>query len=356
MFALLLLYLAVALGFSFFCSIAEAVLLSVRPAYVASLEEKGAAGSKALARLRDNLDRPLAAILTLNTIAHTVGAAGVGAEAAAVFGSGYVGVTSAVLTFLILVFSEIIPKTLGATYWPQLAPVMAPMIEALVVLLWPFVWMSRLITRLLARGGESAFTFSRDELKSMAEIGAREGHIDTKELRIVTNLMRLHRLSVRDIMTPRPVMVMVPEGMSVRAFFEAHADVPFSRLAVYGDNRDDVTGYVMKDDLLIAQAADEFERRLAEFKRGFPTIPDQSSVSEVFERLVRERWHIAFVLDEYGTVQGLVTLEDVVETLIGLEITDEHDTVENMQALAHDRWRSRVSALGINPESLGGSQ
>lgn len=350
--SLLILYLSIALLFSFFCSIAEAVLLSVHPAYVTALEHKGTKGGKALATLKANLDRPLAAILSLNTIAHTVGAAGVGAQATAVFGSQYVGATSAVLTFLILVFSEIIPKTLGATHWQKLAPPLAPVISGLTTLLLPFVWLSERLTRLLASSGASAFTFSRDELAAMAEIGAEEGRIDAKELKIVSNLMRLHALSVRDIMTPRPVIFAVPADLTVRDFFARHAGKPFSRIPVYGENRDDITGYVLKSDLLIAQAKDEFGRRLTEFERAFLVIPDLLSASQVFDRLAHERSHIALVVDEYGTVQGLVTLEDVIETLMGLEITDESDTVENMQALAHRRWRERIAALGIDPESL----
>lgn len=207
---LLILYLMLAIVISFFCSIAEAVLLSVRPSYVASLERRSHRGAKTLKKLRENLDRPLAAILTANTIAHTVGAAGVGAQSAVVFGSEFLGITSAILTLLILVFSEIIPKTIGATYWQQLAPPFSLLIDGLTKLLLPFVWMSEKITRLLSRSQDAAFTFTRDEMEAMAEIGAEEGLLEAKELKIVSNLMRLHHLSVRDIMTPRPVVFSVP--------------------------------------------------------------------------------------------------------------------------------------------------
>lgn len=349
---LLIFYLLLAILVSFFCSISEAVLLSVRPSYVATLERKSTRGAKSLKKLRGNLDRPLAAILTANTIAHTVGAAGVGAQAAVVFGSAYVGVTSAVLTLAILIFSEIIPKTLGATYWRALAPVFGPLIEGLTTALFPFVWLSEKLTRLLSRSGANAFTFSRDEIEAMAEIGEREGLLQSKELKIVSNLMRLQKLSVRDIMTPRSVIFSAPASMTVQEFFSRHSTKPFSRIPIYKANTDDVVGFALKSDLLMAQAKDEFDRPLLDFRRDFLALLDSFSASDVFDKLMHEKSHIALLVDEYGTVQGLVTLEDVVETLIGLEIMDEVDTIEDMQALAYRRWRDRMTALGINPDSI----
>jgi CBS domain containing-hemolysin-like protein len=233
---LLIFYLCLAIGVSFFCSIAEAVILSVRPSYIAVLEKQGNASALKLKALRENLDRPLSAILTANTIAHTVGAAGVGAQATTVFGDAYLGATSAVLTLLILVFSEIIPKTLGATYWQQLAPTMATLISWLTTLLFPFVWLSQILTRFISRSELSAYTFSRDEMTAMAKIGKEEGLLDIKELKIVTNLMKLRNLSVRDIMTPRPVIFSASEKSSVQEFFKAHSDKPFSRIPVYNKN------------------------------------------------------------------------------------------------------------------------
>ena len=349
---LLIFFLVLAIGVSFFCSISEAVLLSVRPSYTAMLEQQGKKSAKTLTKLTDNLDRPLAAILTANTIAHTVGAAGVGAQAAVVFGNQYLGLTSAILTLLILIFSEIIPKTLGATYWQKLAPVFGVLITWLTVGLYPFVWLSEKLTRLLSRSGASAFTFSRDEMKAMVEIGAREGLLNVKEHKILANLMKLNKLSVRNIMTPRSVIFSVPQTMSVEDFFAAHSEKPFSRIPIYGQNPDDIKGYVLKTDLFIAQARDEFHRKLTDFKREFMIVPDMLTASDIYDRLMREKSHIALIIDEYGTVQGLVTLEDVVETLIGLEITDELDKVEDMQDLAHERWRDRMTAIGIDPESV----
>jgi len=349
--SLLIFYLVLAIGVSFFCSISEAVLLSVRPSYIAAMDQKSRS-VKILKKHRDNLDRPLAAILTANTIAHTVGAAGVGAQASLVFGSEYLGIISGVLTLLILVFSEIIPKTLGAVYWQKLAPTFGLFIHWLAIALFPFVWCSEKLTRLLSNSEASAFTYSRDEMQAMVEIGKQEGVLDVKEHAIVSNLMKLRQLSVRDIMTPRPVIFSVDYGMSVQDFFAKHANSPFSRIPVFGNSSDDVGGYVLKSDLLIAQARDQFDRLLSEFKRDFIIFPDNVSASDIYDRLVREKSHIALIVDEYGTVQGLVTLEDVVETLIGLEITDELDKVEDMRVLAHQRWCERMKVIGIDPDSL----
>ena len=349
---LLILFLLLAIGVSFFCSISEAVLLSVRPSYIATLERKGDSSAKTLQKLRDNLDRPLAAILTANTIAHTVGAAGVGAQAALLFGNEYLGIISAVLTLLILVFSEIIPKTIGAVYWQSIAPLFGKLIAGLTTLLLPFVWMSERLTRLISRSGASAFTFSREEMEAMAEIGATEGLLEDKELKIVQNLMRLQHLSVRDIMTPRSVVFSVHADMKVHDFFDQHQDNAFSRIPLYRDGIDDVNRYVLKADLLVAQAKDEFNRPLSDFERDFLVLPDVLSASGCFDRLTQEKSHIALVIDEYGSMVGLVTLEDVLETLIGLQITDELDTVEDMQVLAHSRWRKRMQEIGVDPDSF----
>ena len=349
---LLLLYLMLAICVSFMCSIAEAVILSIRPSYVALMEQQHHRSARRLKALRENLDRPLAAILTANTIAHTVGAAGVGAQAAVVFGSDYLGVTSAVLTLLILVFSEIIPKSLGATYWQQLAPLFSQLIYWMTVVLFPFVWCSEKITRLLAPKGTSAFTFSRDEIQAMAEIGKQEGVLDHKEHKIVSNLMKLDTLSVRDIMTPRPVIFSLNQNTSAREFFDQHSNKPFSRIPVFKNGADDLTGYVLKTDLLIAQARDDFETPLSAFRRDFVALPEGVTASAAFDQLMRAKCHIGIVVDEYGTVEGLVTQEDILETLIGLEITDELDNVSDMQALAYARWRDRMQAIGIDPDSV----
>lgn len=346
--ALLIFYLTLAICVSFLCSVAEAVLLSVRPSYVASLKRKRKYGALALEKLQSGLDRPLAAILILNTVAHTVGAAGVGAQAAAVFGNQYVAVISAVLTLLILVLSEIIPKTLGAAYWQRLAPFTAVALLWLVKILLPLVWLSEKLTRLLS-DKEGHTHFSREEFTAMAHIGAKEGLLDAKERKIVDNLMRLHNLSVQDIMTPRSVIFMAQKDQTVDAFLAKHADNPFTRVPLYGENRDDVIGYALKQEIFKAKARGDEEMTLEDLRRDIPFLPDTQSASLAFDQLMRSRSHVALIIDEFGTAEGILTLEDVIETLIGLEITDELDTVEDMQLLARKRWQDRMSALGIDP-------
>ena len=347
---LLILFLVLAIGVSFFCSIAEAVLLSVRPSYVTALELKRKRGAQTLAKLRENLDRPLAAILTANTIAHTVGAAGVGAQTTVVFGNEYLGVASAILTLLVLVLSEIIPKTLGATHWQKLAPTFGVLILWLTRALYPIVFLSERLTRMLSGAGSKKEMFSREEMRAMAEIGSREGTLNKREHKIITNLMRLTRISVRDIMTPRPVVFSVPGQLKVREFFTDYADKPFSRIPIQDSSADDISAYVLKADLLMAQAKDNFDSCLTDFKRTFLVLPDVLSASATFDRLVQDKSHIALVVDEYGTMRGIVTLEDVLETLIGFEIIDELDKVEDMQALAQKRWRERMITLGFDPD------
>jgi len=349
--SLLIFYLLLALVVSFFCSISEAVLLSVRKSYIAALNQKRAS-TKILINMTDNLDRPLAAILTANTIAHTVGAAGVGAQSAVVFGSQYLGITSAILTLLVLLFSEIVPKTLGAVYWKQLAPSFGMLIHWMTIILLPIVWASEKLTRFMSKSGHNAFTFSRAEVEAMVEIGKHEGVLDQNEHMIVSNLMKLKKLSVRDIMTPRPVILSVSQNMTVHDFFTKHSNTPFSRIPVYGDKTDNIKGYILKTDLLIAQAKDEFDRTLSEFVRSFPVLVQTINASEAYEELIKGKSHIALVVDEYGTVQGLITQEDVMETMIGLEITDELDKVEDMQVFANKLWQDRMAAIGIDPKII----
>jgi len=269
-----------------------------------------------------------------------------------VFGNEYLGLTSAILTFLVLVFSEIIPKTLGASYWQQLAPTFSILIDGLTTLLLPFVWLSEKLTKFISRSKKDDYTFSRDEMKAMASIGVQEGMLERKELKIVSNLMRLHQLNISNIMTPRTVVFSVSEKLTVQTFFNEHSEKPFSRIPIYAENTDDIVGYVLKNDLLIAQAKDQFEMTLAEFQRPFLTISDKKSISDVFDLLMHEKSHIALIVNEYGIVQGIVTQEDVFETLIGLEITDELDTIEDMQLYARDRWRDRMQTIGIDPNNL----
>lgn len=344
--ALLIFYVTLALGISFLCSVMEAVLLSISPSFVAQVETKNLRLGKHLRSLKDDVDRPLAAILSLNTIAHTVGAAGAGAQGAAVFGDAFVGVISAVLTFLILVLSEIIPKTLGAVYWRQLTPWVVRLLVPTIWTMWPLVWMSQGLTKILARGKKQVL-ISREELTALADLGAQEGVVHEEESRILKNLFRLGKVQVRDIMTPRTVVFALPADQTVAEVLAAHPEIRFSRLPIFGKNRDDIHGFVLHSDLLIRAAGQQGDVPLSELSRPLETVPSDLSLRQLFERLMNTRAHIALVVDEYGGTAGVVTMEDLLETLIGLEIVDEADVVHDMQELARQKWRERASRLGL---------
>jgi CBS domain containing-hemolysin-like protein len=346
---LLIAYALMALVFSFLCSIAEAVLLSTTHSFVASLEKKGEPAGSVLRKLKNNIDRPLAAILSLNTIAHTVGAVGVGAQAAALFGGVYIGIASAIMTLLVLVLSEIIPKTLGTTYWRTLAPWVGRFVRALIYLLYPLVLLSEQLTQLLS-GEEKKNVFRKDEFAALADLGAREGVLEAEESRILKNLFRFRSLKVRDILTPRTVVFALQEDMTVDDFLKNHSRVPFSRIPVYGKNNDDITGFVLKDELVLAHAKDRHEARLHEFKRLLHALPGTISLSDFLEFLLDHRKHIVLVVDEYGGMEGIATLEDAVETLLGLEIVDEADKTVDMQVLARAKWEKRAKRLHLIPE------
>jgi CBS domain containing-hemolysin-like protein len=349
---LLLLYVALAIGVSFLCSLMEAVLLSVTPSYVAALEREGSVVGERIHQFKENVDRPLAAILSLNTIAHTVGAAGVGAQAAIVFGEAYTGVVAGVLTLLILVLSEIIPKTLGAVYWRTLTPSIVRMLTATIILMWPLVKLSQGITRLMSQDEDEA-AFSREEFTAMAELGEEEGVFEEKESRILRNLFRFNSLRVKDVMTPRTVIFQMPERQTIGDVVEEHDEFRFSRIPVYDDDPDDITGYVLKDEMLLRAAQEEFDVSLSEISRDILVVHETLPLPDLLERLLDRLEHIALVVDEYGGVAGVVTMEDVVETLLGLEIVDEADSVEDMQALARKQWFKRARELGmVSAEAL----
>lgn len=348
---LLILYVSLALGVSFLCSMLEAVLLSVSPSFAAQMAKQRGALGRRLQEFKKDVDRPLAAILSLNTIAHTVGAAGAGAQAAAVFGDAYVGVISAVLTLLILVVSEIIPKTLGAVYWRQLTPMVVRILVPTIWSMWPLVKLSQGLTRLLARGKPHTHV-SREEFKALADLGAEEGVFHEDESRIVKNLLRLQQVRARDIMTPRTVIFALPRTQTVAETLAAHPKIRFSRLPIYGENQDDVTGFVLKDEVLLRAAQEGGDTILAELERPLLVVPGNLNLRSLFERLMDDRAHVALVVDEYGGTAGLVTMEDVVETLLGLEIVDEADAVQDMQVLARQQWLERARRLALVDEDV----
>lgn len=347
---LLFIYLGLAIGVSFLCSILEAVLLSVSQSYIAVMEREGRKSGALLRRMKDDIDKPLSAILTLNTIAHTVGAAGVGAQAQIVFGSGYVGITSAILTLMILFFSEIIPKTLGATHWRTLAPVSGRILRWMIWSLYPFVVLSQLITRML--GDKKHVTFSREELSAMADRGVEEGIFEQEESDILKNLVRLRSLRIKDIMTPRIVVVAFNEEKTVADVLDKVEELRFSRLPLYGESEDDVTGYILKNDLLISLSKGNEDKKLKELKREILILPETLSLQDFFERLIEKQEHIAVAVDEYGGFSGVVTMEDLVETLLGMEIVDEVDAIDDMQKMARQKWMERAKRLGIISEEM----
>ena len=326
--------------------------MSVTPSYVAAFErDQDAAIGERLRRLKEDIDRPLSAILSLNTIAHTVGAAGAGAQAAIVFGEAYTGVIAGVLTLLILVLSEIIPKTLGAVYWKTLAPTVVRILVPTIFLMWPLVKLSQGITYLLSREEEEA-TFSREEFTAMAELGEEEGVFEEKESRILRNLFRFNSLRVKDVMTPRTVVFDLSEEKTIKDVVEEHDEFRFSRIPVYDEDRDDVTGYVLKDEMLLRAAQEEHDTPLRTIAREILVVRETLALPDLLERLLDGLEHIALVVDEYGGMAGIVTMEDVVETLLGLEIVDEADSVEDMQALARQQWFKRAKDLGMVPDDL----
>lgn len=343
---ILVFYLILAIGVSFLCSILEAVLLSINPSYIAVLESKGSKNGKLLRKLKDDIDRPLSAILSLNTIAHTVGAAGVGAQAQVVFGNAYVSVTSAVLTLLILVLSEIIPKTLGATYWKRLSGFAANTTNILIYITYPLVLLSKGITKWLS-DDEKSPTVSREEFSAMADLGFEEGVFEEGESNILKNLIRFNSLRVKDIMTPRIVVVKFQEDRTIEEILNREDELYVSRMPVFGDNEEDITGYVLKNDLYYNLSKEKGDSLLKEIKRNVLILPETISLKTLFERLLEKQEHIAVVVDEYGGFSGIVTMEDVVETLLGMEIVDEIDAIEDMQKLARQKWRERAKRLGI---------
>lgn len=347
---LLLVYMALALGVSFLCSIMEAVLLSVSPSFVARQEQEGNQLGVKLRKFKDNVDQPLAAILSLNTIAHTVGAAGAGAQAAAVFGDVYIGVISAVLTFLILVVSEIIPKTLGAAYWRQLSPFVVRALEMTIWSMWPLVKLADVLTRMLTKSRQTG-KVHREEFIALANLGAKEGVFHKYESRILNNLFCFREVRAMDIMTPRTVVFALSENLSVDETLSLHAHLPFSRIPVYGESLDDITGFVLKNEALRA-GQEQGASLLSELRRPLVVVAEDLPLHRLFERLMQEQAHIALVVDDYGGTQGVVTMEDFIETLLGLEIVDEIDTVEDMQAMAREQWRRRARNLGLSDDGI----
>lgn len=353
----LLLWATISIFFSFLCSILEAVLLSVTPTFISIKKQEGKIYASALEMLKQDVDKPLIAVLTLNTIAHTVGAMMVGIEAEKLpykidlFGINTVGIISAIMTFLILVASEIIPKTIGATYWKQLANFTS---IALNVLIFPMKWTGLLwalqLTTKLIGGHAHGSILSRESFIVMADMAHQEGVFQESESKIIRNLLNFKEVLAKDIMTPRTVIKTESELMTIEAFFKENHNIRFSRIPVFQDTPDNITGLVLKDDVFKEMAFDNGSKKLSEIKRDIIIVHRNLSIPQLFENLVENKNHMALVVDEYGSVSGLVTMEDVIETLLGLEIMDESDNVADLQLMARKSWEQRAKLLGLIDE------
>ena len=354
---LLVTFFFISIFFSFLCSILEAVLLSITPAYAGIQEQEETPIAKDLVRFKDDIDRPLAAILTLNTIAHTVGAIGVGSQATMLFGStslrifglsiiSWEALIAGVMTLAILILSEVIPKTIGANNWEKLTPFTVKTLKVMLFVLAPLIWLSQLITRNLKKDKDKS-VLSRSDFVVMTDLGKESGALEENEQKIIQNLLRFSRVLVRDIMTPRIVVVAANESMTVREFHEEHEALPFSRIPIYRENADKITGLVLKDELLLKLVEDNDNILLKDIKRNIIIVHSALPIPDLLDMLILKKEHIALVVDEFGGMEGIVTMEDIIETLLGLEIVDESDNTEDMQALARKNWERRAKRMGI---------
>jgi CBS domain containing-hemolysin-like protein len=335
MYTLLITFFLISIVVSFLCSLWEAVLLSITPSYAQLKLREGSPIGRQLQAFKENIDRPLAAILSLNTIAHTVGAIGVGAQAAQIWAETNPMITSvavpAIMTLGILILSEIIPKTIGANHWQKLVPFMVKSLQIIIFLLYPLVWLGQFITRALKKD-KSQSVFSRSEFLAMAEIGVEEGHVEPQESEVIENLLLLHTVHAKDIMTPRPVVKVASEEMTIRDFFE---------------DREDISGYFLKDKLHTSLLHNKGSEPLRSIRREIIIIHETFPVPDLFKLFLEKREHIALVVDEFGGMAGIITMEDVIETLLGTEIIDEADHTVDMQALAREKWKQRVRKHGL---------
>ena len=313
--------------------------MSTTLSHINMREEEGDSSAALMKHYKTEPDEALAAILSLNTIANTIGAAGVGQKATEVFGSQWFGLVSAIMTLLILVFSEIIPKTLGTTYWKHLMGFTARTIRCLIFVLYPFVLLIRYITRIFPEQEEASV--SREEVVALANVGEEEGVIEEDENKIIRNIMRLDEIKANDVMTPRVVCAIAKESMTLREYYDSDEYDHFSRIPVYAESPEYITGYVLRDDALEDLAEDHFKVTLGKIKRTLPQFNEEMSIGDIFDKMLREKSQIAVVIDEYGCFQGILTLEDIIETIFGLEIIDESDVITDMQQYARERWQMR---------------
>lgn len=333
---------------SFLCSLWESVLLSISPSYMQIKLNEDEKIGQSLQSFKNNIDRPLAAILTLNTIAHTVGAIGVGQQATKIWADSNPLITGllvpAIMTIAILILSEIVPKTVGATNWRFFAPFTVRSLEFLLKILMPFIWVSQGITRIFNKEKQSIFT--RTDFLAMAQIGSEEGQLDETESQFIHNLLHFRKYKVRNVMTPRVVVVSAPKTMGAREFYDFQEELTFSRIPLFEDaDKEAIIGYVLKDDVLEHLIDSKEDVPLEQFKRSIISIPENYSLFQLFSDFIEKREHIALVIDEYGGMSGIITMEDVIESLLGAEIVDETDKAADMQALAKRQWKKRQKEL-----------
>ena len=347
---LLIFYFLISIGFSFLCSILEAVLLSVTPSYVSQQQQAGTATGRLLTQYKEDIDRPLSAILTLNTIAHTVGAIMVGVQAGKVFGSSqaiwgisYESIIAGVMTVLILILSEIIPKTIGANNWRGLSPFSVRTIRFLIIILSPFVAVSQFITKALKKDKEKS-VLSRADFTAITQVGEESGALKKEESEIIKNVLNFEQKIVRDIMTPRTVAFMVQEDTTVEDFLKIPQSGTFSRTPVYGQDKDHVIGVVLKNEILQYLTKNgPTKSPIKELMKEIKFVQDQMTLTDLFQFLVKEKQHLCVVKDEFGNAVGLVTMEDMFETLLGVEIMDESDKVIDLQQYAREKHQDDIS-------------
>ena len=331
------------------CSLFEAVLYSVPLSQIDALERAGRPSGPILRTLRTQVDRPIAAILSLNTVANTGGAALAGAVAARVFGSAWIGYFSAAFTLAILLFSEIIPKTAGVVYARRLAGPIARPLQILVLLFTPVIWLSRHVTRLVAIGRE-ADRVSDDDLLLMVRRGLRTGDLKPHEARVISNVLALEVKTAGQIMTPRTVLFMLHTDTSLADAAANELLLQYSRVPVYDDDPDDIVGIVHRRDILRSAARDEFDTTLDQLMHPVHFVVDTAKLDQLLHTFLEQRQHLVVVTDEFGSVSGIVTLEDVLEEILGREIVDEFDQVTDLRAFARQQ-RTAIRPTSPTPES-----
>ena len=329
------------MSISFLCSVLESVLMSTPLSYITMREDEGYKGATLFKKYKTDNARAIAAILSLNTIANTIGAAGVGHQVEAAFGNQWFGLVSAVTTVLILVFSESIPKPRGTNQWRRLMGFTAYTIRVLIFVLFPIVVLVQWFTKLIAKKDEEETSVSREEVAAMADMGEDEGVIDEDENKIIQNIIKLDDIKAYDVMTPRVVAATAKESMTLKAFYRNDEYSHFSRIPVYAEEEDFITGYVLRSEVLEELAEDHFSMTLGEIKRTIPLFNEEMSVADIWDSLLKHKEQIAGIIDEFGSFQGIITLEDIIETIFGLEIIDESDEVADMQQYARERWQQR---------------